>query len=385
MEMYERHKDFIRYFTLNSQNNLEFLDSFWSITPTEKDIMNFEIFSKVINLFSKGLSPSKIAILLNKSKGTVNKWVYRTSLPVIIRLLEDYLKLGNPKKGKWLSLNSTRGGLLIGPWIYVPDKINNYNDVSEVINQLDSLPESYKNANQFGVDLKFLNESQSLFLAYLLGVMVGDASKYGFQRSNRIMRRIQLKLTTKHRSNENFGNFVGLCVNCLGLKYTQCKNTPPSKKNKHPFYSWNSQSSLLISWMFNICLGLKDNEKTTYDKIKADWILNSPKQFRIWFLQGVADSDGYIDINTFQAGIVTFNKYVKLYRYKLMDKLANAKKFSHHWPSWLREEVDKHIKEGLSSTKIMHHILNKYNIVVRVGGISKRIRKHKEWQKRNVY
>ena len=175
------------------------------------------------------------------------------------------------------------------------------------------------------------------------------------------------------------------------------------------------------------CFGLGVGDRTSYDPIKAEWILNSPENFRIWFLQGVADSDGYIDINTFQAGIVSkpnikfiqkvldslnikskigylhkgslysirfnlrdayklpiFNPYVKLYRYNLMEKLVNSKKFNSHWPKWLGEEIDNYIKDGLSSTKIMYIILNKYNFVVRAGGIGKRIRKYKKCQEKNL-
>ena len=141
-------------------------------------------------------------------------------------------------------------------------------------------------------------------------------------------------------------------------------------------------------------------------------------------LQGIADSDGYIDIGSFQAGIISkpntdfiqkilftlniksrksylkksnldylrlhlkdayglplFNPYVKLYRYNLMKKLIEAKKFSHHWPIWLGKEIDDYIKEGLSSTKIMRLILTKYNIAVRRGGLYKRIRKYKMLKK----
>lgn len=420
------YQHFAKYFE-NINNPLEFIDNFWGIKPTEKDIDNVKIFLEVINQYGQKLDTLKISKLVNKSKRTIDKWIYKINLPIIIRLLEKYIELNKPKKGKWLSLNSTRGGLFTGPWIYVPEKINNYQDIYEVINQLKSLPESYEKLKQFDIDVNFLKENRHLFFAYLLGIMIGDASKYGFQRKQRMMRRIQLKLTQKHKSNERLGNFVGLCINVLGLKYYKCKDTPPSKKNKYNFYSWNSQSSLLFQWIFRTCLGLNDNEKTSYDPIKANWILDSPKEFKIWFLQGIADSDGYVDINTFQVGIVSkpnidfiqkilntlnikssktflhkgtlfclrfnlktanelpiFNNYVKLYRYNLMKRLIDAKKYSHHWPEWLGEEVDNYIKNNFSSTKIMRIILDKYDIAIRAGGIGKRIKKYKIWQRKKL-
>ena len=57
--------------------------------------------------------------------------------------------------------------------------------------------------------------------------------------------------------------------------------------------------------------------------------------------------------------------------------MVKAKKFNYHWPKWLGKEIDNYIEKGLSSTKIIHLILNKYNIAVRAGGIGKRIRKFK--------
>ena len=51
----------------------------------------------------------------------------------------------------------------------------------------------------------------------------------------------------------------------------------PRPKNKpHGFYTWVSQASPLIDWLFNVALGLKDGELTTYDPIRADWMLLAP-------------------------------------------------------------------------------------------------------------
>jgi|SRR3989338_6305993 len=90
------------------------------------------------------------------------------------------------------------------------------------------------------------------------------------------------------------------------------------------------------------------------------------------------------DINnfkTFSEATKLYKLGVRLYRYNLMKKLIEAKKFSSHWPVWLGKEIDDHIKKGLSSTKIMRLILTKYNITIRSGGLYKRIRKYKMLKK----
>lgn len=50
------------------------------------------------------------------------------------------------------------------------------------------------------------------FLAYLLGIMVGDAAKRKVTTKQQKMP-IELQLTRKHRDNFRLGEFVGLCVN----------------------------------------------------------------------------------------------------------------------------------------------------------------------------
>jgi len=320
-------QDLLEYLKENNQDDLKFVDDFWGIIPTKKDKETLKNFLEVVNLHNSGLNISKISKSVGISESTISKWIYKMHLPIIIRIIKHSMNLADSKKGKLLSLNSTRGGLLTGPWIYVPEKIHNYDEIKKVINQLTPSPEVYKKLKEFDINKIFFRDNRDLFFAYLLGIMIGDAGKHGFQRQHRFMRRISLKLSKKHETNERLGEFVGLCMNGLGLRYSQVKDVPPSRKNKFYFYSWNSQSSLLISWMMESCFGLSVRDRTSYDPIKAEWILNSPKNFRIWFLQGVADSDGYIDINTFQAGIVS-KPNIKFIQ-KVLDSLNIKSKISY--------------------------------------------------------
>ncbi|MFH1376173.1 MAG: LAGLIDADG family homing endonuclease [Candidatus Woesearchaeota archaeon] len=280
--------------------------------------------------------------------------------------------------------------MLTGPWIKVPEKIKNYNQIKNVIAQL--TPKS------------------ELYLAYILGVIVGDASNHGIKRKNRIARRIQLRLTTKYKTNKEFGGYVSYCLRNLKIRIHRTKNCPRRKRNPNEFYAWHSQCSSLIDWILKACLGINDNELTTYNKIKANWILKTPKKFRIAFLQGIVDSDGYVDITQYRAGIVTkpnakfiqdifnslniksnmgslnkgnleqvkirledanklplFNPRVNSYRYQLMKKAIKAKKLKHHWPKWFGNEINTYLRQGLSSTKIINSVLNKHNIIIRTG------------------
>ena len=64
----------------------------------------------------------------------------------------------------------------------------------------------------------------------------------------------------------------------------------PKRKGKPlGFFEWGSQASPFVDWMFNVLLGLKDGERTTYDAAKMDWALESPEEFRRGLVQGIAE------------------------------------------------------------------------------------------------
>lgn len=400
-------KDLVEY--LKNNSTIIFVNYFYGIFLDEKDISDFNDYRKVILLRSKDLSCSEISKLINVSRRKIEHWVYDNNRPFIIRLLEHYLILGKPKRDlKWLSINSTRGGLFTGPWIQVPIKVNNYNDVRLVIKQLTRL--NHNQNKLFNKNLIY-NKKENLF-AYLLGVMVGDASKTGIKRKQRVIRRICLRLSKRYPTNEKFGEFVRISVNELGLRMNKCKDCPAGKKSIHPFYTWISQSSPLFQWIFNGCLGLENNELTTYNPIRAKWILGSSRDFKISFLQGLADSDGFVDFSSHQVGIITepntyliknifdslnvkstpklftrnklwalminandayrlpiFNPIIKSYRYEYLEKLFKARKFSGHWSLWLKEKVKENLKEGINGTNLVKKVIEEEGIAIRTKNI----------------
>ena len=380
-------------------NDLNFLNFFWGTNFSDKDKKILKLFLKTHELKNQNLPIRKISKITNVPESTTSKWAYGYSIPHIAHYLKYYSEL-KPNK-KIISINSTRGGIQTGPWIKVPEKINNFKDIKKVLSQL----------NQKNIEKEF---------GYIVGIMVGDASKHGIKRKNRIARRIQLRLSTKYDTNIKMGNHVSNCLKSLNIRINRTKNCPKGKRNPNDFYAWHSQCSSLIDWMFKACLGLKNSELTTYEPIKAKWVINSPNHFKISFLQGIADSDGYIDITQCRAGIVTkpnikilksifdslnikyftgklhkgnlmqikirledayslplFNPIVCSYRYQLMKKAIKANKLHHHWPIWLGKKVDNYLKQDLSSTKIINNILNEYNIIIRQGGIQRRKQKLK--------
>ena len=395
---------------------LDFLKHFYGIKKEKEDFKNLQEFCRLLELFKKRKSVKEISRLMNRPPTTLSHWLHQRSAPYIIHLVKNYMDLGKPKKGMWLSLNSTKGGIFSGPWIEVPKKVIDGIGIKNVLNKIKSFPIE-KNIKE-----KFQKEpKKEMAFAYILGVLVGDASKYGIKRKRRITRRIQLRLTKKYVSNLQLGSFFCVCMNICGLRINRGKDCPKGKRNVHDFYAWHSQCSSFIQWIFDACLGLKENELTTYNAIRAKWILRMNNDFKITFIQGIADSDGFVDFSAIQSGILTgpntklaekiltslgiksrrkffsssnlwalmisiedafrlplFNKEVNSYRYREVNDLHKGKRIKRHWQQDLKEEVDKHIRGGFKGTQIVRKILEHRGVIVRCKGINRRVRKMKE-------
>lgn len=403
----------LKNYILKNEPNLKFIDNFFDMDYKKPEEELFYKFFNACKLYNKYLNIKKVSKILKMHPSTIGGWIKFKRTPFLVKLLNYNLKL-KTSQNKWLSINSTKGGSFTGPWVSVPLKIKTIKDIKRVLDQIEPL----ENFNFLSKKYEVKNRLNLFF--YLFGVIVGDASKHPISRKNRTTRRIQLRLTKKYPSCEKLGEFTILCLNNLGLRMNRCKDCPKGKRNPYDFYAWHSQCSPLIEWIFTIVLGLNTNKKTTYDKINCNWLLNIDRNFKISFLQGLSDSDGFIDITTRRAGIITgpntdfviklldtlniktkkwhlhkgtlgyvsmnlnkayslplFNESVKLYRYNLMKKIMEARRLPRPFPRWLIEKINSLILKGYSSTKIIHKILNEDNISISQGGIAKRMKKLK--------
>jgi len=170
-----------------------------------------------------------------------------------------------------------------------------------------------------------------------------------------------------------------------------------------------SQSSPLVSWIFEACLGLHEGQKTTYDSIKADWILAADDNEKVGFVQGLADSDGFNDIQSLEAHIISspnapfmeavlkslgikcrreysarfgtenvimrmkeahdlpiYNPWVMSYRFIELDVLMKAKRYTYaaEWPSWLKDEITRLVKSKKKVRNIFNTLLNRYGVLI---------------------
>lgn len=178
------------------------------------------------------------------------------------------------------------------------------------------------------------------------------------------------------------------------------------RKKAHGFYQWTSQSSPLLDWICASALGLEDGQVTTYDPIKANWILDAPLEFRLGLVQGLAESDGSVSIagqevefwigpncdlmisflQTFglhafksreavtlsksQAiaayGVPVFSPFLRTVRYQRLEKLALASRPARtdRLPFELREEIMSLRRQGLSIPRIIETIVERRNLLI---------------------
>jgi hypothetical protein len=248
---------------------------------------------------------------------------------------------------------------------------------------------------------------------YLLGWMVGDGVKNPGSRRYLTMH-FRLQLTRKHPENLQLGQYVMGCLGMLGVKGARGRDGRPRMKVPNGSYSWNSSFSSIVGWLFTACLGLKMNQLTTVHSVRMEWLLYAPKQWRIWFLRGLADSDGDVDFHHRWVRIATspnttfikklfeslglhtrvfvsrngygyvgipyrdafaiqiFNPLLATHRRIMLEKLAAAKVFRGRWPDWLDAKVDDLARNGLSDREISEAILDEYNVYARIRTIKKK-------------
>jgi hypothetical protein len=381
-------------YILRHGDDISFTGYFWKrCEPIPYELDRYSKYSKVLSLFAKGRSAKEISIATRVNSFSVWSWTRFKQKPKLAHYLMAFIKLGKPESGyAWLSVsNTSRNAIPKGPFVQVPLQIVEWSQARNVLSQL-RLGE--ENNREPELDYRF---------GFLLGVMMGDASK---KRQKKWHRHIELTMSKKYETNLRIGDFTAACANAMGLRMRRTKDRPPYSGKPNGFYEWNSQSSALVDWMFNVCLGLKDGELTTYNPVRMDWALGGPIGFRRGLIQGIAESDGSLNLpgqevefwigpnwdfmsrllETF--GIKSFvshgalavskTQVVRAYevpvfaphlrtpRFTLLEKLAKADHIQHgrRVPLGVRTRISELATMGMSVPTISKHIVDEFGTIL---------------------
>jgi len=240
---------------------------------------------------------------------------------------------------------------------------------------------------------------------YLLGWLVGDAGK-NFSKKHS-WARIEIGLSRKHPQNLQLGNFVMDCISMLGMTCGRMKDGSSRATSPHGSHRWMSYFSGVFFWFHTACLGLNEDQLTSYNPVSMDWLLTAAPTSIEWFLRGIADSDGSVNvgnkavditsnpngplfvklfarvgihtniykskgcetvsISAFDAArIQIFNVQVGTHRSLLLDRVANARTFPARWPAWLEERVHHLISEHEDLGTVRNILLSEDNVYVKL-------------------
>jgi hypothetical protein len=125
-----------------------------------------------------------------------------------------------------------------------------------------------------------------------------------------------LALSKKYNWSPKFGEAVCLCLGALGIHAEKKPDwdspnniiTEGEKKRRISgpgFYAWGSEKHPFLRWIRESCLGLKKNENKIQNPIDAEWTLSAPRRIRNALVQGIADGDGYVSVNSQYAALST--------------------------------------------------------------------------------
>jgi len=144
-----------------------------------------------------------------------------------------------------------------------------------------------------------------LALMYFLGSQVSDGT-FGLS-SGKNSTYSQLVASKDYPWSDAFGNGFCYSANRLGIGATRVSDNKKKLDNGEIIhYSvWRTDSSPFLLWMKQELLGLKSKTPKSKTPIHAEWILKMPHDWRVKFLQGLADGDGWASTRGLNTGIST--------------------------------------------------------------------------------
>ncbi|MDV3243827.1 MAG: hypothetical protein LYZ66_01475 [Nitrososphaerales archaeon] len=287
---------------------IPFADDFWEVRYKSEDVRAYKRYLKIVNLSKQGHTAASIERILRTNN--VSKYLRGQKKSFLVNLEEWRERLGPPTRGfRWLPIRLKPRGTPDNEWIQVPSKIKRFPDVWSVLDQRPQLEDANGARRAFAFETKDepLAERINLF-GFLLGAMIGDASKPAKGQSRFPSMTVALTLSKAKANSIRFGRFSAACMEVsLGLRMPRIRDAEPSARRftNAECYRWVSQSSPLVGWVFRVCLGLKEGETTTWDAVDMRWILRTSKSFLTHFMQGLAESDGHVDAGRDRVCIVS--------------------------------------------------------------------------------
>ena len=265
----------------------------------QRDVGQYEKLARVWQLRQRGMSYEDITQALRPDSGNPGQLVSGYNCrPNLAQMYLNHEALGGrPKKEgwKWVLATTPKPTDPYPKATQVPAQINSHADIEDFLKQFPPVPESNLNLAFFGVTSEWVERHKTELFGFLLAFLVGDGGKYYSEYESRATHYRKAAVTTNMKrigSNYRVLRYVQLALDCIGVHSHEIEaQTLP---DGYEVIRWNSEHSNLVTWLIKVCLGLKEGERTSTNPVSMDWIYDSPREFVVAFLQGIADSDGYV-------------------------------------------------------------------------------------------
>jgi len=269
----------------------------------DKDREMAEKFFNFLEQFAQGGLLTDIAGLLGVSHSTVRRWSNST-IPWMIQLASAIPSEQPREDYVWLPLKT---GQKNNPsnFIQVPLKIQSYRDMEHVISQLQPLEDGLTK----DMRRKFGPSTPIDSFMYSLGSILSDGSIRLREETNIRSSSFGMALGQEYDWSLDYGDGTCYHLRILGIDahrnqdsdFRESTRSYPSSGSHH----WESEATPFLTWIRETCLGLESSDSKTYDSVSADWILDSPLNWRVSFLQGICDGDGCASLASQYVSIAT--------------------------------------------------------------------------------
>lgn len=286
---------------LSWRNGLGFLEDFWNIVYDEKDVAQWRRFWRAWNLRAEGRDQETMATRLNVDQSLVSRTLSGFKWrPNLVQMYLVHSRIQRPREGwKWMLDCTPKPTNPYPRSLQVPERIRSHEDILEFLEQFPTVGEGSEALRFFGLTSEWAEEHAGELFWWLLGFLAGDMGKRYVHNELRVRHYRKSAMNTRMANTDsNFRvlRYVQLALEIIGISSHQVRS-------ESQVIHWNSTSSNIITWMVQVCAGLKEGETTSNHSLVMPWMLTCPKNLIVAFLQGVADSDGYVDTRGFYAEI----------------------------------------------------------------------------------
>ncbi len=333
---------------------LYYIDELRRMKSHDTNIQNALHFFRFLNEYVRGGTRKALSAKTKAGTSSLSEWLNARQFPTYAKYAAS-IPL-TPLRSGWRWLPFRLNPMLNMPeeFMQIPLGITSPDDLIEAVDNLKSLdsPVMEKYEQKFG------KVSKPLALMYLLGLLFSDGT---FKFDTDLSAKVILSASVKYPWSAELGDAFCYALGKLGLSAERRQNSRRKKRGKlREFMVWESEASPFLMWLKKTLLGLNPSDKKKEVPVQSDWILEMPREWRIAFVQGLSDGDGYASLKTFRVGIAskTNQHFIKrlLASFNIDSKIDKTKVVIHRYGDIIKANSLPLFKHASSRQERHNHL-----------------------------